>query len=174
MIGHLGSRVSSLLDGQLPAAEEDRAWEHVHLCPQCRDLVEREGWVKTQLAGLSFGSTDAPADLKGSLLGTEPEPGLAPIGGDQLLALSHRPRHRSGLVALGGGAVGVAVVGVLALGAAPADVPNLDRRAPVSNLTRPTETARTQPVAVTGAKALRRHAGTQLTRVTSVGAKMTK
>lgn len=172
MIGHLGSRVSSLLDGQLPAAEEDRAWEHVHLCPPCRELVEREGWVKTQLAGLSFGSTDAPTEFKGSLLGAEP--GLAPIGGDQLLALPHRPRHRSGLVALGGGAVGVAVVGVLALGAAPADGPNLDRRTPVSNLTPPTETAPTQPVAVTGPKGLRRHAGTQFTRVTSVGTKMTE
>src|SRR4051812_1640158 len=41
--GHLGDRVSALLDGQLTPAEEERAWSHVHDCHQCRDLVEREG-----------------------------------------------------------------------------------------------------------------------------------
>ena len=55
VIGHLGSRVSALLDGQLSPAEAERAWAHVHACHACRDLVEREGWVKTRLAGLSFG-----------------------------------------------------------------------------------------------------------------------
>ena len=56
MIGHLGSRVSALLDGQLPPDETERAWAHVHTCHFCRDQVEREGWVKTRLAGLSFGA----------------------------------------------------------------------------------------------------------------------
>ena len=68
MIGHLGDRVSALLDGQLSPAEEERAWAHVHACHQCRDLVEREGWVKTRLAGLSFEASVAPLSLKGSLL----------------------------------------------------------------------------------------------------------
>ena len=36
-----------------------------------------------------------------------------------------------------GGAAGMAVMGVLALGAAPADAPTVDRRAPVANLTPP-------------------------------------
>ena len=49
-------------------AEEERAWAHVHACHQCRDLVEREGWVKTRLAGLSFDTACAPSSLKGSLL----------------------------------------------------------------------------------------------------------
>ena len=53
-MGHLGSRTSALLDGQLPPDETERAWEHVHTCHACRDLVEREGWIKTRLAGLSF------------------------------------------------------------------------------------------------------------------------
>ena len=68
MIGHLGDRVSALLDGQLSPAEEERAWAHVHACHQCRDLVEREGWVKTRLAGLSFEASVAPLSLKGSLV----------------------------------------------------------------------------------------------------------
>ncbi len=64
-MGHLGSRVSALLDGQLPAAEAERAWAHVHACHACRDQVEREGWVKTQLAGLSFGRDAAPGPPQG-------------------------------------------------------------------------------------------------------------
>ena len=140
MIGHLGSRVSALLDGQLPPEEAERAWAHVHSCHFCRDQVEREGWVKTRLAGLSFGSANAPADLKGSLRG-------GPVSmppGDAYLALARhvdqRPRRNAGLVALGGGALGAAVMGFLALGVAPADAPSMDRRAPVTNLVRPTET----------------------------------
>jgi anti-sigma factor RsiW len=129
VIGHLGERVSALLDGQLPPAEEERAWAHVHGCHQCRDLVEREGWVKTRLAGLSFESSCAPSTLKGSLLASCSS-GLPP--GDVYLASASadaRPRRVS-LVALGGGAAGAAVMGVLALGAAPADAPTIDRRPP--------------------------------------------
>jgi predicted anti-sigma-YlaC factor YlaD len=128
VIGHLGTRVSALLDGQLSAEETERAWEHVHTCHSCRDLVEREGWVKTRLAGLSFDSGCAPAHLKGSLLGMPP--------GDVILSLeAHRSRRAGlGMAAIGGGAVGAAVMGVLALGAAPADAPSIDRRAPVTQL----------------------------------------
>ena len=57
--GTSAPRVSALLDGQLSGEEAERAWAHVHACHACRDLVEREGWVKTRLAGLSFGDTGA-------------------------------------------------------------------------------------------------------------------
>ena len=130
--GHLGNRVSALLDGQLTSAEEDRAWQHVHACHFCRDAVEREGWVKTRLAGLTFGEAPAPDRLKGALMG--PHAGLTP--GDALLAIGPKSR-RGSLAAIGGGAVGAAVLGVLALGAAPANAPAIDRRPPVSNLPGP-------------------------------------
>jgi hypothetical protein len=140
VIGHLGSRVSALLDGRLPAGEEERAWEHVHVCHPCRDLVEREGWVKTRLAELGHGSAAAPSSLKQSLthhlLTLSPE--AFPTAGHETPA-GARPRTRS-LVALGAGAVGVSVVGVLALGAAPANTPPAERRAPVTSLVRPTPT----------------------------------
>ena len=68
VIGHLGPRVSALLDGQLSPADEERAWEHVHSCHQCRDAVEREGWVKTRLATMQYAGSAAPSHLKGSLL----------------------------------------------------------------------------------------------------------
>jgi hypothetical protein len=128
--GHLGTRVSALLDGQLSAEDEERAWDHVHLCHLCRDLVEREGWVKTRLAGLTWGSpAEVPGHLRGSLMDapdlTPAEAYLAGAGRDQ------RAR-RLGLVALGSGAAGAAVVGVLVLGGAPADIPSPDRRTPPS------------------------------------------
>lgn len=146
MTAHLGPRVSALLDGQLSEQETERAWSHVHLCHLCRDHVEREGWIKTRLAGTSFEPGPAPAALKGALLGVPP--------GDFLLALSQdgghgsRPRGRRavGFAAIGGGAVGAAVMGVLALGTAPADAPNLDRRAPIAQVTTPTPTPARLPV----------------------------
>lgn len=129
MTGHLGSRVSALLDGQLSAQETERAWAHVHSCHLCRDHVEREGWVKTRLAGHAFEPGPAPDELKGSLLGMPP--------GDVLLSLGPGPsrtraRRHVGLASLGGGAVGAAVMGILALGTAPADVPTFERRSPTS------------------------------------------
>ena len=145
VMGHLGTRVSALLDGRMPAAEEERWWEHVHRCHPCRDLVEREGWVKTRLAGLSQGEAPAPDRLKHSLLAAPP---LGPRPGEEHVG---RPRARSGgLLAsipggvvggvLGSGAVGVAVVGVLALGAGPASAPQNDRRGPVTSITRQSPT----------------------------------
>ena len=127
-VGHLGPRVSALLDGQLSPEETERAWAHVHTCHTCRDQVEREGWVKTRLAGLSFGATSTPDSLKGSLLGALP----ATSSGSFLAEDREHRRRQLGLVALGGGAVGAAVMGVLALGVAPADAPVNDRRAPAS------------------------------------------
>ena len=126
--GHLGSRVSALLDGQLSVEGEDKAWQHVHSCHFCRDLVEREGWVKTRLSTLSFGSDCAPDRLKDALMGAQA--GLTP--GDALLAISAKPR-RGSLAAIGGGAAGAAVLGVLALGAAPANAPAIDRRLPTNS-----------------------------------------
>lgn len=148
-MGHLGARVSLLLDGQLPAAEAEKAWEHVHACHACRDLVEREGWIKTSLAGLSFGDTTAPDHLKGSLLGGPPSR-PAGVFHPHVPSYAHPVRRNVGLVAMGGGAVGAAFLGVLALGVAPADGP-VDRRPPTTSLTRPTDDPRPGPLLPTGA-----------------------
>jgi hypothetical protein len=144
VIGHLGTRVSALLDGQLSAEDTEDAWAHVHACHACRDLVEREGWVKTRLAGLSFDACHAPDHLKGSLRGMPP--------GDVLLGLGeHRSRRVGvGMAAIGGGAVGAAVMGVLALGAAPADAPSIERRTPVSQMVTPSPTPASVPASRPG------------------------
>ncbi|QIK74141.1 hypothetical protein [Nocardioides piscis] len=168
---HLGSRVSALLDGRLPLHEEERAWAHVHECHPCRDLVEREGWVKTQLAGLSMADRtgrEAPDRLKHSLLASArddgPAPMLAPV---PFATVSTRSRHRS-LAAIGGGAAGAAVVGLLALGS-PLTSQQLDRRAPVTDLGRPIQTA-TPTVDRTQDRVARRRGARDDLRKTSPGA----
>ena len=130
MIGHLGSRVTALLDGRLDGAEEERIWEHVHACHPCRDAVEREGWVKTQLA--QWGAATAPdaAALRESLLSRSHMPGPVVVVHEG----SVRPRH---MVALGGSALGVAVLGVLALGAIPSNAPLPDRRTATTSIVPP-------------------------------------
>ena len=135
---HLGHRVGALVDNQMSPAEEERAWAHVHVCPTCRVAVEREGWVKRQLASLSLADSDpAPAGLKGSLC----RPGAFAsypdyVQNDLVHNADHsdeRGRRFAGLAAIGAGSVGAAMFGVLAL-SAPAEAPSMDRRGPVTSL----------------------------------------
>lgn len=124
---HVGTRVSALVDGQLPPAESDRLWAHVMGCRSCRQAVEHEGWVKTQLAGLSASWP------------TTPPLGLAAADADRWSAdraAQHPPalpgperRTARTIAAIGAGSIGAAMVGVLALGVS-ADPP--ERRAPVT------------------------------------------
>ena len=112
----------------------------MHECNPCRDLVEREGWVKTRLAGLSFADRsecEATDRLKNSLLAAAGRGSALTPPPFPTSAIPHRSRHRS-LVVIGGGAAGAAVVGVLALGAV--GTPQLERRAPISDISRPTQT----------------------------------
>lgn len=120
MIGHVGNRVGALVDGQLPREEAERLWHHVHGCRRCSERVEREAWVKVQLAGLaSSWPESAPLGLREGLSGA---PSYAPT----LPALA-RPSDHRGLVtvaALGAGSLGAAMIGVIALNLAadhPAD-----------------------------------------------------
>ena len=134
---HLGTRVSALLDRQLPPAEEERAWRHVRGCETCRDLVQREGWIKTQLAGLSAADAGAPAHLKGFLIQGLERSSLLP---DRATGILPPPssRHRLAGGLLGGGALGAAMVGVLLLSSPPAQAPAPERRAPAAGITLPT------------------------------------
>lgn len=149
MIGHLGHRVSALLDGQLPAREAEEAWAHVYACHPCRDLVEREGWVKTRLAGLDDAARcDAPSGLKGSLLSLPPGGGFASAA-----PCARHGRRVTGATLIGGGAVGAAMLGVLALGVAPGSAP-AERRPPATQInTAVPAPARTAVTGTTGAVA---------------------
>jgi hypothetical protein len=126
VIGHLGTRVSALLDGQLSTDDEERAWDHVHSCHQCRDAVEREGWVKTRLASIQYAGSSAPSassSLKGSLLVHGLVGGWDAVDHPALAGVVPERRRHLGLAGISSGAVGAAVMGVLALGASPANAP---------------------------------------------------
>ncbi|MEX0427570.1 anti-sigma factor [Nocardioides sp. DS6] len=129
--GHLGARASALLDGQLSEEDAERCWAHVAECDACHDLVQREGWLKNRLAGLSCdAATTAPERLKGALLD-------GPTTAELLLGLEQtRHTHRRALAfaAFGGGAVGAAMVGLLAVGAGPAAAPTFHRQASVTTV----------------------------------------
>lgn len=117
--GHIGTKASALVDGQLPPAEEERAWSHVLTCPGCRRLVEHEGWVKRQLGSLSTpGLLDPPPQLLGSLYAVD-----AWAAVDEIEKQSRR--RRTAAVVVGGGAVGACVLGLLTITGGPAsrDVP---------------------------------------------------
>jgi len=120
--GHLGNRVSALLDGQLDAASSEKAWEHLAGCRSCQEEVERESWIKRRVAGLSYDAfTAAPSALKGELLG-------APTC---VLPLREQ-RRMVGLALVGGGALGAAVMGFVAFAPAPADAPTSPQQQLVS------------------------------------------
>jgi anti-sigma factor RsiW len=139
-MGHVGARVSALIDGQLSRAESERLWTHVHQCELCRAQVEREGWVKTQLAGLalSYPRPPEPHLLKGALAGVAAEWAPAPAAG---MPTAERRRMMT-FAAIGAGSIGAAMVGVIAM-SVPAETPGVDRRGPVTSLTQPTESPTT-------------------------------
>lgn len=136
---HLGARVSALLDGRLAPDEEERCWNHVHACHTCRDLVEQEGWVKTQLAQLSLdpsATCEPSGDFKSTLMGRCPSAQPSSRSALTPPPFATAQGRRRGLVAIGGGAASACVVGVLALGVA--GTPRIEPRPPVTDLSRQT------------------------------------
>jgi anti-sigma factor RsiW len=134
--GHLGSTVSALVDGQLDTESAERAWAHVATCPPCRRLVEREGWVKRQLAQIAGGSgatvQEPPDQLVGSLLDLDP----STVGWSEWnhwgeAERSARTRRRAGLVLIGAGSVSAAVLGLTALSGSPV---GSGSRSPAANI----------------------------------------
>ncbi|MGL5809748.1 MAG: hypothetical protein ACRCYQ_07390 [Nocardioides sp.] len=137
MIVHLGRRVSALLDGQLSQAEAERAWQHVHLCYACRDLVEREGRLKTQLAGLARGNDYVPAYLKGSLLGAISS--LESTSPTVAVEQARRAQLRMLGAFVGAGAVGMALLALMALNLSDFDTDDPSTPLPVTDFGEPSE-----------------------------------
>jgi anti-sigma factor RsiW len=140
--GHIGSSVSALVDGQLDHAEAERAWSHVLTCPPCRRLVEREGWVKRQLATMS--GSEPSARLLGSLHQLD-------VAADAWAAVDElerrgRGRRRAGLALAGAGSVSAAVLGIATLGGAGLGIGGAPAGTPASNLSRPSSSTPTTAV----------------------------
>ena len=122
--GHLGVTVSALVDGQLDPTSAERAWAHVQGCALCQRQVEREGWVKTQLAAMT-GEQGPPPQLLGSLYGLgavdaapvdepSPDPALAWAAVEELEGQG-RGLRRAGIALAGLGSVSAAVFGLATL-----------------------------------------------------------
>lgn len=110
--GHIGPKASALVDGQLSADEEERAWSHVLACPGCRRLVEHEGWTKRQLGSLSGSAPDAPSDgLLGSLYDVDARVAWAEVGVIERRSV----RRRTTAVVVGGSAVGACALALLSV-----------------------------------------------------------
>jgi hypothetical protein len=154
--GHLGSAVSALVDGQLDAPSTERAWQHVLSCPQCRRLVEREGWVKRQLAEMAGVDPAAPAGLVGSLHGMDQGVREAWDAVEQL-EIRSRGRRRAGIAAVGVGSVSAAVLGLSTLGGAPLGIGGAPSGPPATSLTRltPSGASTAAPVTASGSPSAR-------------------
>ena len=152
--GHLGGpTVSALVDGQLDDESTESAWSHVLTCPSCRRAVEREGWVKRQLAQMASGSAasgDVPAGLLGTLQSLDPSDDLDPVERETREAWAavgeledrSRGRRRAGLAAVGVGSVSAAVLGFTALSGSTLGIGGgVPSGPPSSALTRSTPTA---------------------------------
>lgn len=141
--GHLGgSSVSALVDGQLDAEAADRAWAHVLRCPECRRLVEREGWIKRQLAGM--GSNEPSARLLDSLYELTPSSqpsweGLEAWAAVDAIEHRGRARRRTGIALVGAGSVSAALFGVAAISGALPGFGGGTAGTPASSLTRPAQ-----------------------------------
>ena len=100
---HLGDALSGLLDGELPAPQEEAARAHLADCPACAEELlavrQARSWVRT------LPPVEAPFGFfERMLLETAPAaPGFAARPGF---------RRRAGLAALGAAAAAVTVLGV--------------------------------------------------------------
>ncbi|MDF9716398.1 hypothetical protein [Nocardioides sp. ChNu-99] len=154
LLGHLGTKVSDLLDERLDERASASAWAHVADCPSCQQQVETEAWVKRTLSTLATAAPDCVSDsLKGRLsadrlvasYAAAPEWTNPPAPDDDR-------RHRWTVAAIGGGAVGAAMLGIVALGVSP-QPPAAERRPPTANLLQVTDALRARtagPARVTG------------------------
>ena len=143
--GHLGPSVSALVDGQLDDESAERAWGHVMQCPACRRQVEREGWVKRQLAQMAGSQpvSEPSSRLLGSLYELDPveretREAWAAVGELEERA---RGRRRAAVAAVGVGYVSAAVLGFSALSGAPLGIGQGPASPPATSLTRTTPTA---------------------------------
>jgi hypothetical protein len=150
--GHLGTTVTALVDGQLDPASCERAWAHVHGCPTCRRQVEREGWVKTQLATMA-GEQGPPPQLLGSLYGLGSATGDPEA--DQVAAWAAvdeierrgRGRRRAGIALAGAGSVSAAVLGLASLTGATLGIGGASTSSPSTTTPSTAPTAMIAPLA---------------------------
>lgn len=135
---HLGSWLSALADGQLPADMTERALAHVATCPRCAGELSAARAARRALAAAAE-PVAPPPDLYARLMSIAPPGALAPLPHpDPFAPTTPLPGRSSGVlrgdVAGGRGAtryvvgsiagLGLVAVSLFALGARPAVVPS--------------------------------------------------
>ncbi|GAB3074499.1 hypothetical protein [Nocardioides zeae] len=126
ILGHLGgTTISDLLDDRLAEHDAELAWAHVDDCDVCQQHLETEAWVKNALSALPEPRCGLSEAFRGRLCDDELIASYAQAGSWVLPpTAADQRRHRWTLAAVGGGAVGAAMLGVVALGAtSPAPAP---------------------------------------------------
>ena len=107
-MSHLGPRLSALIDGELSAADRDRAHAHLAWCAACRAEARELRELKRRMRGLADQAAGDDTLTRRLLAIAEPDGpgGRAPLRG-------HRGRHRR-YVAIGIASCAVAGIGVTA------------------------------------------------------------
>ena len=102
--GHLGDRLSGLLDGELADADAGEARRHLAACASCSDELQAVGEARTWLRHLPL--VEPPSGFRERLLGADPRL-VEPPGG--VVVMPSR-RRRAAVVALAGCAAAAAAV----------------------------------------------------------------
>ena len=101
--GHLGDTLSALLDGELPAAQQEVAQAHVAACPACAEELaavrQARSWVR------ALPPVDPPFGFYERMLLDRARP-VVPVGARTAT------RRRAGLAALGAAAAAATVLGI--------------------------------------------------------------
>ena len=99
---HLGDALSALLDGELPAAQQEVAHAHLAACPRCEEELaavrQARSWVR------ALPSVDAPFGFYERML-LDRAPAVA-------AGARAATRRRAGLAALGAAAAAATVLGI--------------------------------------------------------------
>lgn len=134
--GHVGNKVSALVDGQLSDVEAERVWAHVMVCPPCRRLVEQDGWTKTRVRSAAQAPdpcSGIPLGLLGSLYAVEACAELraeivAEVRAEfreelraEVGRVERAARRRATIAIVGVSSMSVAVVGLMAVTASPTE-----------------------------------------------------
>lgn len=141
ILGHLGgTKISDLLDDRLAEQDAELAWAHVDDCAVCQQHLETEAWVKNALSALPEPRSGLSEAFRGRLCDDRLIASYAEAGSWVLPTTdADQRRHRWTLAAVGGGAVGAAMLGVVALGAtspapAPANRPTVSSISAISDV----------------------------------------
>ncbi|MCW2605949.1 MAG: hypothetical protein JWO60_642, partial [Frankiales bacterium] len=78
MSGHLGERLTALVDGELDHAARDRALSHLAHCDECRAQADAHRRLKAALSGLRAAPPVPPAELVARLTALPSQEARAP------------------------------------------------------------------------------------------------